>query len=284
MSIALLLLCLASFCAKRVAAQFAFGIVSYDPGATPTGGFTTPSAALGAPERLTGEGSFPAVVSPFSPPFLSNEIVSVGEGGQITLRLSHYALPQPSGPEIGVFENIGLIDTSFPNGVAGSPAMAFGIDRAIVDVSADGTHWVSLGSVTFDVPTNSYTDLDDPFSSVAGSVPSDLQQPFTGNLDSFSGLRYSDATGPDMLELLAGSGGGNWLDISNTGLAQVGFIRFSVPDDSDADSRLNFELDAVSIARSAVGAPVIPEPSCAFYAAVIAAVMLRGRWRCSRKN
>ena len=58
-------------------------------------------------------------------------------------------------------------------------------------------------------------------------MPSDFQKPFTGNLSSFNGLRYFDAANPDMLDLLAGSGGGKWLDISGTGLAQVGFIRFS---------------------------------------------------------
>jgi hypothetical protein len=270
--------------ANHVLAQFAVGVMSYDAGSTPTAGFTTASAALGSPERLTVEGSFPTVVSPFSPPFLSSEIVSVGEGGHITLRLSHYAVPQAGGPEIGVFENVGLIDASFPNGVAGSPAMAFGIDSAVVDVSPDGVNWTSLGRVTFDVPANAYTDLADPFSSTAGSVPSDFQQPFTGELASFSGRRYSDAADTDMLDLFAGSGGGKWLDISATGLAQVGFIRFSVADDMDAMSRLNFELDAVSIAHSAVGARIIPEPSCAVLSTVAAAVMFRGGRQCRRKN
>ena len=248
---------------NHAAAQFAAGVVSYNAGATPTAGFTTPSAALGSPERFTGEGSFPGVVSPFNPPFLTSEIVSVGEGGQLTLRLSHYAIPQAGGPEIGVFENVGLIDTGFPNGVAGTPAATFGIDSALVDVSADGTNWVSLGNVAFDIPANGYTDVTDPFASTAGSVPSDFQKPFTGNLNSFNGLRYFDAANPDMLDLLAGSGGGKWLDISGTGLAQVGFVRFSVADDFNATSRLNFELDAVSIAHAALGAAVVPEPATA---------------------
>ena len=69
---------------------------------------------------------FLGVVSPFNPPFGQNEIVSVGEGGHIMLRLSHYAIPQAAGPEIGVFENVGLIDINYPNGQAGSPAGTFG--------------------------------------------------------------------------------------------------------------------------------------------------------------
>jgi hypothetical protein len=270
--------------ADRVAAQYAAAVVSYNAGTTPAAGFTAPSTALGSPERLTGEGSFPSVVSPFSPPFLASEIVSVGEGGHITLRLSRYAIPQATGPEIGVFENIGLIDTNFPNGVAGTPAATFGIDSALVEASANGTTWVSLGNIAFDVPANGYTDVTDPFAGTAGSVPSDFQKPFIGDLNSFSGLRYSDAANPDMLDLLAGSGGGKWLDISGTGLTQVGFIRFSVPDDLNATSRLNFELDAVSISHAAVGSPVVPEPAAGVVALVgVATIAVMCRWTlCNR--
>jgi hypothetical protein len=248
--------------ALPASAQFGAAVVSYVAGTTPATGFTTASAAIGEPERFTGEGVFPGIVSPFNPPFSNTEIASVGEGGHLTLRLSHYAIAQASGPEIGVFENIGLADTDFPNGQAGTPAGTFGpLDSAIVDVSADGTNWVSLGSVTFDVPTNGYIDLVNPFSNTPGNVLSDFQQPFLGNLNSFSGLRYFDAAAPDMLQLLAGSGGGTWLDISGTGLAQVGYIRFSIADDLNSSSRLNFELDAVSIAHAATGGVVVPEPA-----------------------
>jgi hypothetical protein len=209
----------------------------------------------------------------------------VGEGGQLTLRLSNYVIPQAGGPEIGVFENVGLIDTSFPNGVAGTPAATFGIDRAVVDLSADGTSWVSLGNIAFDIPANGFTDVTDPFASTAGSVLSDFQRPFTSNLASFSGLRYFDASGPDLLDLLAGSGGGTWLDISDTGLEQVGFIRFSVADDLNATSSLNFELDAVSISHAAMGAAVVPEPATvpvAMLAAVLS-TLIAGHQRRLRK-
>jgi hypothetical protein len=241
-------------------AQFATAVVSYNAGATPATGFTTSSSALGSPERFIGEGVFPGIVSPFNPPFLASEIVSVGEGGHLTLRLSHYAIPQAAGPEIGVFENVGVIDVG--GGTAGSPAAAFGVDSATVEVSANGTNWVSLGNVMFDIPANGYTDLTNPFSGTAGTVPSDFQKPFTGSLSDFSGLRYAD-TAPNILDLLAGSGGGKWLDISGTGLPQVGWIRFSVADDMRAMTGLNFELDAVSVSHAALGSPVVPEPAAA---------------------
>lgn len=246
--------------ATTAAAQFAVHVVSYDSGTTPTDGYLNAPAALGGPEHYSGEGVFPGVVSPFNPPYLSTELVSIGESGHLTLRLSNYVLPLAGGPEIGVFSNAGIIDVDYPNGKAGSPASTFGFDSAVVEVSADGSNWVSLGWQDFDIPANGYTDLIEPYSTVVGNALSDPQLPFAGDLNAFSGLPYVDAGGPDMLELLAGSAGGKWLDISTTGLAQVGFIRFSVADDGNAGAGKNFELDAVSIARAAVGAPTVPEP------------------------
>jgi hypothetical protein len=255
--------------ASHAAAQYAASVVSYAPGTSPAPGFTTATAALGSPERFSGEGIFPGIVSPFSPPFLNTEIVSVGVGGHLTLRLSNYAIPQAGGPEIGVFENFGLVDVDFPNGQAGNPAGGFGPpDSALVEVSENGTNWVSLNSVTFDVPTNGYTDLSDPYSASAGNVPSDFQQPFIGGLASFNGLKYFDAAATDMLDVLAGSGGGEWIDISTTGLTQVGFIRFSLPSDGSGGSTVNFEIDGVSVSHAALGGVVVPEP-CSVIALLI---------------
>jgi len=260
---------------ERVAAQFAVEVISYAPGATPTAGFTNPVAPLGEPEHFTGEGNFPGVVSPFNPPYLSTEIISIGEGGWLTLRLSHFALPQAGSPEIGVFTNVGLLDQNYPNGQAGSPPGTFGVDRALVEVSDNGVDWESLGTTTFDVPANGYTDLAGPFSSTAGNIPADFQQPFTGSLDNFDNLPYFDADNPDMLDLLAGSGGGTWLDLSSTSLSQVGYIRISIADDGTSAEQ-NFELDAVSIARNAMGEATIPETS-AWFLAGVAGILFTGQ-------
>jgi hypothetical protein len=271
---------------RWAAAQYAVQVVSYDPGTTPAFDFSTSmpynlaATALGSPERFTGEGVFPGAVTPFSPPFLRDEIVSIGEGGQLTLRLSNYAIPQAGAPEIGIFSNVGLADQAYPAGQAGSPASTFGTDSALVEVSADGVSWTGLGNTAFDIPTNGYTDLTDPYSNVAGSVPSDFQQPFTGTLNDFSGLKYYNAGGGDILGLLAGSGGGKWLDISGAGLSQVGFIRFSVADDGTS-KKLNFELDAVSVSHAAFGTATVPEPKSMLLAAIGMSALAFRRQFCS---
>jgi hypothetical protein len=246
---------------REAAAQHAAAVVSYEPGHSPVPGYTNSAVALGPPERFTGEGVFPSVVSPLSPPFLNTELVSIGEGGTITVRLSHYAIPQAGAPEIGLFTNVGIVDVDYPNGMAGSPATMFGFaDSAAVSVSQDGTDWVAVDFVTFLAPTNGYIDLADPYSTVPGSATSDFQQPFMGSLSSFSGLKYFDAGGSDILELLAGSGGGDWIDISASGLSQVGYVRLNVPEDLNPINN-SVELDAVSISHAALGGPTVPEPA-----------------------
>ncbi len=243
-----------------VSAQHAVQVIAYEQGTTaapvfgsnPPAFFNTASAGLGAPSRTTGTGEFAGPVTPFNGPYLTDEIVSIGETGAITLRLSHYVLPQGGSAEIGVFTNVNLRNH---DGIAGTPEEAFGIDWAEVSVSDDGVGWVSLGNTEFDMPTSGYRDVDQ-------TLVADFQQPFSAQLSDFEGLHLSNPNGgADVLSLLHGSGGGKWLDISATGLDRVGYIRFSVADDSNAAINLNFELDAVSIASSAMGAATVPEPS-----------------------
>ena len=257
---------LAAFTSTCLALGTALSVESYDAGTTPAfGGYINPATALGSPERFTGEGVFPGAVSPFNSPFLNTELVSIGEGGHLTLRLSHEVTPDATGPELGVFTNVGIIDVDndFSNPAAtasASPVGAFGVDSALVEVSEDGLAWTSLGLQQFDIPTSGYTDLTNPFSATPGSVNSSFDQPFSGVLDDFANLDYYNGGATDVLDVLGGSGGGTWLDISATGLSQISWIRFSVADDNNGSVDLNFELDAVTISATALGATV-PEPS-----------------------
>lgn len=265
-------------------AASAAAVVGYTPGDNPVSGYTTPAAALGNPEAFTGEGVFPGVVSPFNAPFGTDEIVSIGTNGSITLQLSHYALPRADGPEIGVFTNVGLIDASWFDtdpgndgaGIASNPASVFSDNYAVVEVSQDGQTWVGLNGgneILFNIPSNGYADAASPSSPTPGSVLADPTQPFTKTLSAFDGDDFAS-----VLAELNGSAGGAWLDISDTGLSKVGFVRFLVPASitagSGGPSDTNFELDAVTVAANATGAAV-PEPASLAIALLMGGLALR---------
>jgi hypothetical protein len=283
-----LLLGLAS---QAMGAGFAGEVVSYNAGTTPASRYyyedtspwdlkeivplTESSAALGKPTGFVSEPYFTfsqgSIVSVFSPAVNPDQVVSIGEGGDLTLRLENYAVVG-SGVEIGLFANIGMYDAAYPNGTTYSPTVPFGDDSVNVEVSYDGSLWTDLGSITPNVPTSVWVDAAGPFvTSTVGLTEADFSKPFAGTLSDFDGKNYAE-----IKTLLDGSGGGYWLDLSSTGLSEVGFIRFSVADDGDAGTELNFELDAVSIASDHIGAS-IPEPCSLGLLALAGTCLLRRR-------
>lgn len=251
------------------AGSYAAGVVSYTPGSA-SASFQTPQAALGAPDGISGENpnasnyfGFPNVLSPFSPAYQGDEIVQIGEGGQLTLRLANY-VNVGAGKRLGVISNVGLDDvTPHATGGNGAVASTFGGGTARVRVSSDNQNWVDLGPVTFDIPSLFYANAG-PYDSAAPASPqlTDFGKPFEGSLASFNGKDFAGTV--DAFKVAAGgySGGGTWLDLSGTGLSQVGYVQFIVADDGDPLTDNRFAVDAVSIANGAVGAQT-PEPSSA---------------------
>lgn len=241
---------------------FASQAVSYASGANYatsyfTGdGYTTSAAALGVPTGVTGYDGFwgTSVVSVFSPPSDTNQIVSIGEGGHLTVRFPQVVYVKPGLAEIGVFANAGLVDSSYPSGVCASPAQTFSDNFAQIDVSANGLDWVGLGTLNLNMPTNFYLNAG-PYDADAPASPqvADFGKPFSGGLSSFGGKTY-----PQILTLLDGSAGGNWLDLSSTGLSQVEYVRFSMPA-GGINGYTYACVDAISVADAAL-APV-PEPT-----------------------
>ena len=263
------------------AQSFAQDVISYDAGTSPAlkwpndDPYTNSAAALGAPDGITEGFAGPNILSVFNPAAELDEIVSVGEGGHLTLRLAN-ELVVGTGPSLGIFSHVGLAEGDWgnPSGTASDPVMAFGADPVLIDVSTDGSQWVSLGIQTIDAPTNFYADAASPYlASGDGLTVTDFSRAFTAPLSDFAGKTW-----PQILALLDGSGGGTWLDLSSSGLSQVSYVRFSVADDSNAGTRLNFELDAVSIAAGHIGAPV-PEPATLLVLAIAGLMGLRPRRR-----
>jgi hypothetical protein len=244
------------------ASPFATQVVSYDPGSTPArtfGGvpYTNASAALGSPERFTGEGSFPGVVSLFNPAYELDEIVSIGEGGHLTLRFDTPITNNPAnlfGVDLILFGNASFIDVEFPTGRIGPTAGMFGLDTALLELSADGVTFVRWGDFTEGFfPTLGYLDSG-PFDTTPGRVLSDFLRPVDPGLtrQSFAGLNNAQA-----VALYAGSGGGTPIDIARTGLSAAWYIRVSVADDNNPATSLNAEIDAAAVVPGPATAPLL---------------------------
>lgn len=227
------------------AGPFADSVWSFDPGLTPTPGFGDPNAALGAPERFTGEGSFPSVVSPFNPAFGADELFSIGEGGHLTLRFDQPLRDDPSNPfgiDLILFGNGGFIDADFPHGTTLPNAAAFGLDTVRISVSVDGSTFLPLGDFTEGLfPAMGYTDAG-PFDTAPGSLPTDFARAVNPALTQ---LDFASKTFAEIRALYDGSAGGTPIDLAASGLTEVSFVRLEVPDDNDPSTDLNAEIDAL---------------------------------------
>lgn len=229
--------------------SFAGGVVSYEAGVGYTtgwaGDYTNSGAALG--QMATDTGSWGGTVyytTPYNNPYTTSDFASVGVGGHITLELENYAIPQASGPEIGVFSYQQFLwdyGTDSPTSTLQRVSQ-----KAMVEVSEYGSTWVALNGgsdIAMNVPGNAWNNA-------ASTDPADFGIPYVGDVGDFAGV----ATLQDAIDVYGGSACGNWLDISGTGLAKVGYVRFSV---ADGDA---FDLNSLTLASDAIGG-VVPEPA-----------------------
>ncbi len=101
-------------------------------------GFTNAASALGEPSRYTPDVQYPSVVSVFSPPFLPEQIVSMGDGGSLTVHFDEPITNDPShayGVDLIVYGPAGFCAW----GAGGLPDPAGFAERGngAVEVSAD---------------------------------------------------------------------------------------------------------------------------------------------------
>lgn len=230
---------------------FATSVLSYEAGSNAAVGYTDFNAALGSAERFTGEGIFPSGVTPFNPAFGTDELVSVGSGGHLTLGFDTTITNGAShafGIDLIVFSNSGFIDTSWsdadPNndgtGVVGTNPFIFGAGgNATVQVSQNGTNWFTAAITSFDLlPTLGYSDFDVPSPGAIGNIETDFTRAMdpTLTLNDFANLSFAQ-----IIALYNGSGGGIGIDIASSGLQSANFVRFL----NESDSA--FEIDAIAV-------------------------------------
>ena len=137
------------FAGVSVHAQYADAVVSYTPGSGVNPTFTDPNAAIGAPSRVN---PFGEPVDPFDPPYGTNQIVSLGAGGSLTLHLATPIVNDPSHPfgiDFIVFANAGFIITNGDFSGGGiTDGSLFGNNPnaggTLVSVSADGLNFFRL--------------------------------------------------------------------------------------------------------------------------------------------
>ncbi len=223
---------------------YASEVVEYSPGADVPAGFDDPMSALGEPTRYTGVGSFPGAVTPFNPPFLASEVVTIGAGGSLTVRLGTPAFDAATNPfdiDLIVFHNGGYIDAAFPGGVVGGTFF----DGGSIEISQDGMEFFAVGQTAEShFPTLGYLDLTIPFTEERGDVLSDFRLPVDPAIVP-DGLDFGRLVGA-----YAGSGGGVGIDIGAVGLFEVNFVRITAGDGETPD------IDAVSVVRAACQADV----------------------------
>jgi hypothetical protein len=248
-------------------------VISFDPGTGSAAGYSSSDSALGSPTRFTSPSSpFGGVVTPFNPAFGNDELFSIGAGGSITVAFNEPIQNNPNNPfglDLIIFGNAGFIDDGFsapgatPGTVRADSAL-FGRGRTpVVQVSQDGHAWFTVpGRPDGLFPTLAYSDVEGPYTSTLGAVPTDYTKPVNPALDP-SGMTFAQ-----LLSAYDGSGGGTGIDIASSGLSEISFVRvFNSESSSGA-----FEIDGFAAVTA------IPTPSA------LAVVLSGALWSARRRR
>ena len=243
------------------AANYGAEVVSYQPGTGAAPGYNQTSAALGEPSRVT-PGDFGGPVDPFSSPWQTGQILSVGAGGSLTLRFPQPVLDQPGNPyglDFLVFGSAAflIVNGDFSGGGVTDGGL-FGDNQGTsrVSVSSDGSSFFTLAPAL--APK------------VDGLFPTDGAGDFSRPVN--PALTSADFNGLDLAgirERYAGSGGGMGYDLAwardgagqPVHLESIQFVRIDVLSD-------RAEIDAIS---------AVPEPTPLALLGVGAAALLVAR-------
>lgn len=220
------------------------------------------------------EGQWGGVVSPYNPAWMAGELLTLnGEDNYVTIEFDHKVVDDPKNPwglDLIVFGNALIQGTkkdyyeesSNPGNWQYTDTIAD--EKALVEVSADGTHWFSFSDGPFCdswAPTQGY--IYDPVNANTNlysgnrwwSVTTDATWPVN------PGMEASDAAGLT-IETLSyrydGSAGGAAFDIGRfnlptdeKGRKYIKYVRISAYYDEEEDEWTQPEVDAVADVRPA---------------------------------
>jgi hypothetical protein len=222
-------LALGALLAQHAAAQnFAASVVSYDPGADYALGFTHTPVVLGQPATVNPFGD---AVTPFNSAYGTNDLLSIGTGGSLTLKfdrpIHNYRRPRQHGIDFIIFGNAGFIITNAYDPETyewiGEPAtdgslFAANPGQTRVSVSRDGENFYVLES--------------DDAPAVDTLFPTDAEgDPGLAVDRSLTAADFAGKTLADIRALYDGSAGGGGFDIAwakraNGRPANLSFIRY----------------------------------------------------------
>ena len=251
--------------------QYATQVARYESGtgyATEFGtglGYTLAESALGMPSRVT-PGAFGGPVDPFSPPYLREQIVSIGQGGALDVHFDQPILDAPSHPfgtDFSVFGATGFVIVNGDytgNGITDGSRFGDNVATTRVSASIDGVHYYLLNPAL--APR------------IEAGLPTDGSGDFGKAID--PNLKPSDFAGlglPGIRSLYAGGAGGVGYDLAwaqdgsgnPVNLGSASYIRIEV-----ISGRA--EIDGIA------GVTTVPEPRAALLALAGAGVVLGGRF------
>lgn len=230
-------------------AQFASGVVSYNPGSGFSPNFTNSSAALGAPASGTG-------ITPFAPPFSNSQILSIGAGGSLTLQFNSPIINNPANPfgiDLMIFGNSFFVVTSGSGSSAVTSGAIFTSTVSTrVEASADGSTWFTLDpALAPNIGTLFPTDgTGSPFLPVNPALTS---ADFNGS--NLSGIRslYNGSRGGTGFDLSwARDGAGNGVDLQS-----ASFLRIDVLSGRTQIDAISTVPEPTSLVVTVMGAAVI---------------------------
>lgn len=218
--------------------------------------FDNDLASLGAPTR---DGTFGAI-SPYSPAGSVNEVVSLGEGGSLTVSFDEPVTNDPLNPfgiDLLIFSNAFIV-TNNPVLNEDTEEFEFIFDETttnssflgevggIVEISSNGIDFTEVTGAFAEglYPTNGYADSTTHFPGT-GSVLADFLKPVDPSV-SLAGL-----TAAETYAAYDGSGGGTGIDIGAFGFSEISYVRVTNP----IGSGVTPEIDAFADVRA------VPEPS-----------------------